>query len=232
MGDNKLFWVLFFLIFIAPGYFILNQIGPFKEPHQIGLLVDNIMRFDIRWVFIYCFVFTFSFLPVTLIKDTMLFRKVVFAYTFLFLLTYIFFIFFPVKITRPNNFLVNDFSTWGVKTIFHFDKPINCFPSLHLGQAFLASFITLKIDGLTGGIALIIAGLIGLSTMKLKQHYFLDVISGIVLAYISYKFFVAKYTLTVSNHPRRTAGYILIGYIIFVGFMFILYKLNINLWEY
>ncbi len=66
------------------------------------------------------------------------------------------------------------------------DSPSNCFPSFHVGSVCLSSFI-ISSEGrwkfrffLTWAIA------ISLSTLTLKQHYFVDVVSGFGLAVIFY----------------------------------------------
>jgi membrane-associated phospholipid phosphatase len=63
-----------------------------------------------------------------------------------------------------------------------FDTPRNCFPSQHVANALLAALFLRRYNPRRGNAALLLAGLIALSTLTTKQHYFWDVLGGALVA--------------------------------------------------
>ncbi len=93
----------------------------------------------------------------------------------------------PVVFPRDNVF------TDLVKMLYLVDTPTNVFPSLHVFNSLAACIAIAKSERLrkhpvicTG--AYILAGLIILSTMFLKQHSVIDVIGAVFMAYVLYQF--------------------------------------------
>jgi membrane-associated phospholipid phosphatase len=66
------------------------------------------------------------------------------------------------------------------------DKPTNCFPSFHVGSVYLSCFLLANEGRWKFGFFLVWATGISLSTLTLKQHYFVDVVSGFGMAVIFY----------------------------------------------
>jgi membrane-associated phospholipid phosphatase len=71
------------------------------------------------------------------------------------------------------------------------DSPANCFPSFHVGSVCLSCFIISSEGRWKFRFFLVWAIGICLSTLTLKQHYFVDVVSGLGLAVIFYYAFRA-----------------------------------------
>ena len=66
------------------------------------------------------------------------------------------------------------------------DTPASCCPSLHVSSVYLSSFIFLDDQRKKFPFFFIWATLIALSTLTTKQHYLVDVISGLFLAIVFY----------------------------------------------
>ncbi len=101
------------------------------------------------------------------------------------------FYFYPTGVKRPE-LQGNDIFTKLVRLIYSNDNPYNCCPSIHvLDSVLIAAYVnrdshpTLK----TKIISTIISILIILSTMFVKQHYFIDAVAGAALAYFIYAAF-------------------------------------------
>lgn len=60
--------------------------------------------------------------------------------------------------------------------------PVNCFPSLHVSYIFLTYFAVAAYRPRYAPLFFILAVAISLSTLTFKQHYVMDVVTGIVLA--------------------------------------------------
>ena len=102
--------------------------------------------------------------------------------------SYLIFYVFPTTVPRPIISSKDVFSKI-VLIIYNRDNPYNCFPSIHVINAALTAIYVNregKLNIATKSISTIISILIILSTMFIKQHYFLDVVAGILIAYTLY----------------------------------------------
>ncbi len=99
----------------------------------------------------------------------------------------------PLAITRPplETFSIFD---WLLNGLYRADGPTNLFPSLHVATAFLFAWgITLERPRWKPwmlGWAIVIA----LSTLFTRQHYFVDVLGGGVVAWVAWKIFLKNKT--------------------------------------
>jgi membrane-associated phospholipid phosphatase len=69
------------------------------------------------------------------------------------------------------------------------DNPSNCCPSLHVSSVFLSSFIFVDEQRKKFPFFFGWASLIALSTLTTKQHYFIDIMTGLLMAIIMYWIF-------------------------------------------
>ena len=94
---------------------------------------------------------------------------------------------FPVPTDLPN--FVQ--ATWAwLRSI---DSPGNCFPSLHVSSVYLSAFVFWS-DGQKKIFWTFLAWstLIALSTLTTKQHYLADILSGLTLSVVFYRWFHIK----------------------------------------
>jgi len=101
------------------------------------------------------------------------------------LICYGIFYVFPTTVPRP---IINsqDIFSKMVLIIYNRDNPFNCFPSIHVLNAMLTAIYVNREPKLNRGVKFIstlIALLIVLSTMFIKQHFFLDAVAATILAY-------------------------------------------------
>ena len=109
------------------------------------------------------------------------------------IMLYIFFILYPSKVIRPDINSYNDLTTFILYIVYKVDSPTNCFPSGHCLLCFTLIYSLLDNQTISNKLkmpALIINILIIMSTLFVKQHVILDVISAFVLATINYYFTV------------------------------------------
>ena len=100
------------------------------------------------------------------------------------------FLIYPTTILRPpiaGGGLSADLLRW-VRAL---DPPNNCFPSLHVGLAFLCSMLLMRASRRTGMIVFVWAILVAGSTLTTKQHYFLDIAGGLLVAGLGFALFFA-----------------------------------------
>ena len=94
------------------------------------------------------------------------------------------FILMPTTIIRPE-IEITSITTWVLNFVYQMDKPVNLFPSLHCLVSWLCYIAVRKQKVFSLGyraFSLVFAILICISTQVIKQHYIVDLISGILLA--------------------------------------------------
>jgi membrane-associated phospholipid phosphatase len=142
-------------------------------------------------VFVYAALYLFLIvLPVLVVRDEQHIQHTVWAYLFVWLSAYGIFICYPTVASRPVELKGDGFGVWGLGLLYSADPPYNCFPSLHVAHSFVSAFTCLRLHRAVGLVSCGAALLVGVSTMLTKQHYILDVVAGVVLAFIAYVAFL------------------------------------------
>ena len=111
------------------------------------------------------------------------------------------FFFYPTVIQRPEELDsgVVDTVRW---LLYKVDAPTNCFPSLHVAFACLSSLYVMREHRLLGALSWVWSILIIISTMTLKQHYVIDVMGGMIVAFLSYHLTLALIKGTLTTWPK------------------------------
>ena len=117
------------------------------------------------------------------------------AYTISFLtatiISYIIYLTLPTFVIRPEIHSQDIFSKV-IVLLYQNDYPYNATPSGHTFYTLISFLYIRRWHPKAQGIALILALLIIASTLLTKQHYVLDVISGLILGFIAY--YTGRYT--------------------------------------
>jgi len=71
-----------------------------------------------------------------------------------------------------------------VSFYFWMDKPYNLFPSMHLAASFFSAFYCMRKGFIIGWTTMVMAIIVGVSVVLLKQHYIMDVVAGFFVAWI------------------------------------------------
>lgn len=187
------------------GYYILLILGMYllklimyefscninTNGHLIHMKIDELIPFCKYFVILY---YTYYWLPPLLLyltsyTDTKKFYRLLISATSACIIANICYITYQVQMVRPE-INGNDFFDLWVKFTYFFDpQALNCFPSVHAVMGvfmIIASYKTnkfpkwLQIASFISGIGCI------LSTVFIKQHYFIDVVAGVFLMSIAY----------------------------------------------
>jgi len=167
----------------------------------VKLPIDDMIPFSKFFILPYVswYPFVAAFLIILCFIDKEKYFKLLISLTLGMLTCYVIYYFYPTYVERPfiqGRDLFSNLVLW----IYRRDNPYNCWPSIHVLNSFLVViYITesVKVNKFAKIICAIIATLIILATMFLKQHYFSDVIAAMVLGsllYIGINFF-EKYIL-------------------------------------
>ncbi len=170
-------------------YFVSKLFG--GNPHLIGSFIDDKIPFNMWFIIPYCIWYVLIFLIPYYIykKDKDLFVRYIVSYTLCTVVANIIFIVYPTYVDRPivSGNGVLEFIT---KVVFAVDTPPqNCFPSLHcaVSMLFVLYMFRCKECSLPSKvITFIIAIMIMVGTLFVKQHVLIDLISGDVIALFIY----------------------------------------------
>lgn len=161
-----------------------------RAHYSVVINLDNSIPFVKEFVIPY--VMWFPVVPSVLmyicIKDKSTYFRLIISLVASLLVCYISFFLYQTTVPRPD-ISGNDILTQLVLIIYKIDKPVNCFPSIHV------LICVLLIEGMwtckgkktiLSIIVTIICTLIILSTVFIKQHVVLDGVFGIAIAVITF----------------------------------------------
>jgi membrane-associated phospholipid phosphatase len=195
------------LFAIIPVYlFIGHTLIPGRELHVPAMAWDDAIPLWPAWSVVYGSLFLAALLPVFVVHQQELVRRVILAFLSVWLFSYACFIAYPTVTPRPRELIGDDFFTWALRGIYGSDHRYNCLPSLHVAQCFLAAFACHRVHRGVGVVAGIWAVLVGLATLFTKQHYVLDAIGGAFIAWVAHLVFLRGFPRdAVPARERRLA---------------------------
>ncbi len=188
---RKALYVILLVIYWAGGYFVTNLLSQGREFSIMHSVVDKWIPFVPQWIYVYMAIYLVVFSPLLIVKDFLAFRQLVRAYVFVFSISFLVFLIYPVKMMRPL-IVPQDFSARMVAVLYSVDKPYNCFPSIHVSAIFLAALVCLRVRWKSGLFILISSIMISVAALYTKQHYFVDVLGGFVVALVGYDIFFVR----------------------------------------
>jgi len=160
-------------------YFLINTSRP--SLNVIQTVIDvNIPRLPVFAIPYIAFLPLFWATMVYAFIKNKSFRRLACSVVIINLVAYLVYLFFQTYVPRlPVE--SNDFFSGLLKFIYTTDQPYNCFPSLHVALSASAATYFMFIKYKMRWLFLAIAILISLSTLFVKQHFILDVLSGAAL---------------------------------------------------
>lgn len=239
--SRKAFWTLAVLVLGFVGYYATGLTGDPAHARTLATDFDRSIGFHPWWMFAYGGVYTAFLLPVFVVRCDRLFRRVALGFLFVAFVSEVVFAVFPVTTQgfRPDvaSLDTTKLVEWGAALNFTCDPPMNCFPSLHVGTIVFAALVTWKADRPVGLFAFVLASLISLSTLLVKQHYVADVLGGVVVAAIGYAVCIRGYDsagkteLEVRYSRWGVAGYVGTYFFAVFGVLVPMYLVGFKPWE-
>jgi hypothetical protein len=164
-------------LYFTPG----STVAPDRPP--LVLPVDGLIPFVPETVWVYLVGYALTFIVVLLtVRDARGFRAALAAYLAVTVAAVPFFLLWPVPASRPPHVEGVGLSYAAVRWLYDSDPAGNTFPSLHVANAALGAWITLRHDKLRGAFAVLLAIAVAVSVLTLKQHHVVDIPGGIALA--------------------------------------------------
>lgn len=193
--NYKLFLTIAFLVIYQSLLYLISKLTPIKAT-ILTSTIDSRIPFISYFIYFYILWYVMLFIvPYLLYKsDKEIFKKY-FVSTFISItIAGLIYILFPTSIVRAsiNGSGITNFI---VKFIYLIDTPVmNCFPSMHCIISFLFIFSVIGCRNLSNKykwVISILSCLIVISTLLVKQHVVVDVISGFIISSFVY-FIVCK----------------------------------------
>jgi membrane-associated phospholipid phosphatase len=136
------------------------------------------------------------FLAYFWIKDDRLKNQYLYAYLAILVISCCIFMVYPVAFPRQDFGLEgypSDVSVWLLSFLrTYMDAPTNCLPSLHVSSCFITAAPFWREHKGKFWFLFLISIAVSYSTMSTKQHYFIDVWTGLILTVICYWLFFHK----------------------------------------
>lgn len=196
------------LLALIPLYILIPAFFPPDVRFVPEVALDRAWPLVPAWSIVYGALYVFLImLPIFVVRDDALLKKTMNAYVFIWITAYVFFFFlYPTAAPRPIEVTGKGFGVWGLRALYGADPPYNCFPSLHVAHSFVSALACTRVHRRLGSLALSFAGLVALSTVFTKQHYVLDVVTGILLAFVAYALFLRRFPPTQASQLDREAA--------------------------
>lgn len=194
-----------FLAYFLISYLTIQQVAPrLSQPATLTLPWEDKIPFLPLLIIIYISTYLFPMAIVFMIEKKDAFKKAVTAFFVASIIHYVVFLVFPVELVLRPALSLNDPSLLSrlVALFYRLDKPFNCFPSIHVSFAFLTYFCVKQSQPDRGPFLLVWAIAIALSTLFVKQHYLLDVISAFVLAFLINRFYLDNRSYQSNFNPK------------------------------
>lgn len=219
------------LFSLIPFYLVIGDWVADGVVYAPELPLDRMVAVEPAWSVVYGSLFCAALMPVFVVHQQELVRRTILAFLTIWLFAYAVFLVYPTIGPQPDEVAGEGFLAWLLKVIYASDVRYNCFPSLHVAQCFLAALACSRVHRGLGIAGCAWAFLVGVSTVYTKQHYVLDVLGGMLLAYAAYVIFLRGYPReAVPEREGRLAPYLALAafgvYGLFVLGLWFIYVLD------
>ena len=191
-NDNKYRVGVMMCLLAVALYLPSNHIHLF-EPQMLPMTwVDRWIPFLPNTVWIYLSEWLFFISVYIASEDLMNLNKYFYSYVALQCVSVIIFWLWPTTYPRtlfPLTPELNPVTNWVFSHLRVMDTPANCAPSLHVSSVYLSSFIFLDDQKSKLPLFFTWGTAIAISTLTTKQHYVVDVVSGFLMAAVTYYIF-------------------------------------------
>jgi len=181
-------WFLLMLGYFTAGYLTLNWIASRGTSFlDVSFGFENDIPFIPVFILGYACAYAGMFVAYFVINDNDDWHRTIVGFFLATTTCYLFFIFLPVRMEmRPELYASNGMFVYITGFFYQLDMPQNCFPSLHVTYPVFATMILWRRHRTMRWVMGLMAAIIAISVILVKQHYIADVIAGFVVAILSY----------------------------------------------
>jgi membrane-associated phospholipid phosphatase len=182
-----------------------NSLRPSRDLWDLSTVIDKYIPYiGWTWVFYYgghIFIITISAIAIWHFSKPD-FIKIISLFSLMIITGGIIQLVIPAESPLPHQ--MNSVHALMHNNISH--DPYVCFPSMHVSLAALPTFLLLSQSRsfLIKSILVIALILVIISTLTLKEHYFIDAIAGLLMSFLFFRMFNLKTSLKVKKRYERT----------------------------
>lgn len=182
-------WLTIILAVVALLQFFLYEPLNFSHGrvHVLATWLDRLIPLVPIFVLPYLSLYLFLIATILILlsePDRSQLRQYLLATIFTLTVAYTFYGFYQTQVIRPA-IVGHGYLSHLVAFVYASDNPFNDFPSLHAALSFLSALFLYR-PKLSRVVLMVWGSLIAVSTIFVKQHYVVDVLSGLALAVCSY----------------------------------------------
>ncbi len=200
MNNSKISSVIFRILFLVslPLLNIIHTaLNNYRgDVHILRTHLDLVIPFEKLFIVPYLlwFFYFVSVLVYFAFVDRKNYFRLLFSIILGNLICHVIYYFYPTTVPRPD-VIGNDIFSYLVRLTYASDNPFNCFPSVHVLNALLASMYLFSYAKKAGVkyLSVIAFVLITLSTLFVKQHYVLDAVASSIIGVSMYVLFTSDY---------------------------------------
>ncbi len=194
------------LVFVG-GYYGVAELVPGASARDLSTPLDALIPFHPGWLLVYVAVYPAATLPLFVVRDAPLLRRIALAYLGVIALCLVCFSIWPVS-GAPLRDSVGSLDPdrlleWGTLLLYRLDPPRNLFPSLHIALATLAVCGAGRAQPVVGRVGAIALVFIVCSVVGIRQHYAVDALVGGLLALASAAAALRPWRPDPSHPPAR-----------------------------
>ena len=165
-------------------YTVVNlAVASARVDRTLATSIDAFVPFDAAGIIPYGGIYAIALTPACLITDRRLLDRCALGFAVLLLCALPVWVLWPVTVPRTPS-TGDGLLDWGVALMRWLDPPMNCLPSMHVGETILAAYFCGRMDRRAGLGVGVLAAAVWWSTMALDQHWFLDGLAGAILAVV------------------------------------------------
>jgi membrane-associated phospholipid phosphatase len=185
------------------GLYVASNHDPIFTPRPLPYLwIDGVVPF-LPWTS-WIYVSAFALIPIAFFnaRTQLAAHRLFYSFLALGAISTLFFVLLPTSYPRYRFPLPEGLSlaqSLPLVIIRTFDRVINCAPSLHVSGTVLACLALVSAKNKRVAIYVIWTLIVALSTMTTKQHYFVDVVAGALLAAAVHRFVFLRISLKKSD---------------------------------
>jgi len=185
-NQTRIKLILFLLpLSLMTVFYKLIQYVP-SEAYYPALGIDSVIPYVPYFIIPYILFIPFIIIPYILLwKQPNDYKQMAFTYLLILIISELVYLTFQTAVIRPEIQPTSIFDQL-VLMVYHADEPLNTLPSLHTSLSIAAALFIWRRGKMIGISAVILTILIVMSTLLIKQHVILDVITGTLLAFSSY----------------------------------------------
>ncbi len=188
--EYKKMYIVVLLVIYQSLFYLISKLSPF-EMHILGSTFDDKIPFIPAFIYFYVGWYLMLFIvPLLFLKDNekTFYKYIISTFICISVCCLIYFI-YPTTIIRETT-LSSGITAFIVRFIYTIDTPIlNCFPSMHCIICFMFMFYAWGLKNTNKYLKItiqIVSLLVVLSTVLVKQHVVVDIISALIIAIIVY----------------------------------------------